>query len=138
MNTTNLQLYDLSAIPLVYVSAEFMHFSGVEWVRHTEQLLAIKRSFTLIYPELHVTQEKGESQKNEDEDAREARTIIAKWLRKHRDEFSACCKAIILCSSKKECADNLMHGLERMYGVPVMESTADQVTLLAKEIMSIN
>jgi len=136
MSMINHPLYDLSTMPEVHISAEFMRFSGTEWVQQTERLLAKKCAFTLIYPELHFPLEKSEAKQVENEDAREARTVIAKWLRKHRDEFSTYCKAIILCSANKGCTDNLRQGLERMYGVPVMESTAEQATQLAKEIMS--
>lgn len=136
MSMINHPLYDLSTMPVVHISAEFMRFSGTEWVQQTERLLAKKCAFTLIYPELHFPLEKSEAKQVENEDARETRAVIAKWLRKHRDEFSTYCKAIILCSANKGCTDNLRQGLERMYGVPVMESTAEQATQLAKEIMS--
>ena len=138
MSMINDPLYDLNAMPLIHVSAEFMRFSGMDWVQQTEQLLAKNCAFILIYPELHFPPENRETKPVENEEAREARTVIAKWLRKHRDDFSARCKAIILCSSNKGCADNLRQGLERMYGVPVIESTTEQATLLAKEIMSIS
>lgn len=42
MSMINDQLYDLNAMPLIHVSAEFMRFSGIDWVQQTEQLLAKK------------------------------------------------------------------------------------------------
>lgn len=138
MSNKNRQLYDLSDWPWVNVSAEFMCFSGNDWVAHTERLLAQNRPFVLIYPEVNVSAQPNESSAAADgESARDARTIIAKWLRIHRNDFSQRCRGIVL-SASGETADHLVSGLERMYGVPVKVAKAEQTMNLAKEIMGIS
>jgi hypothetical protein len=137
MSNKNRQLYDLSDWPWVNVSAEFMCFSGNDWVAQTERLLAQNRPFVLIYPEVNVSAQPNESSAADGESARDARTIIAKWLRIHRNDFSQQCRGIVL-SASGETADHLVSGLERMYGVPVKVAKAEQTMNLAKEIMGIS
>lgn len=137
MNNKNRQLYDLSDWPLVNVSAEFMCFSGNDWVAQIENLLAQNRPFVLIYPEVNMAAQPNEPSAADGDSARDARTIIAKWLRIHRNDFSQRCRGIIL-SSSGETAAHLVSGLERMYGVPVKTAKAEQTMQLAKEIMGIS
>ncbi|MGB2537048.1 hypothetical protein [Hafnia paralvei] len=136
MSNKNRQLYDLSDWPLVKVSAEFMCFLGNDWVAQTERLLAQNRPFVLIYPEVNVAAQPDESSAG-GESARDARTIIAKWLKIHRNDFSQWCRGIVLNASG-ETASHLVSGLERMYGVPVKAAKAEQTMDLAKEIMGIS
>lgn len=136
MSNKNRQLYDLSDWPLVKVSAEFMCFLGNDWVVQTERLLAQNRPFVLIYPEVNVVAQPDESSAG-GESARDARTIIANWLKIHRNDFSQRCRGIVL-SASGETASHLVSGLERMYGVPVKAAKAEQTMNLAKEIMGIS
>ena len=137
MSNKNRQLYDLSDWPLVNVSAEFMCFLGNDWVAQTERFLAQNRPFVLIYPEVNVAAQPDESSAAVGESARDARTIIAKWLKIHRNDFSQRCRGIVLNASG-ETASHLVSGLERMYGVPVKAAKAEQTMNLAKEIMGIS
>lgn len=111
-------------------------FLGNDWVVQTERLLAQNRPFVLIYPEVNVVAQPDESSAG-GESARDARTIIAKWLKIHRNDFSQRCRGIVL-SASGETASHLVSGLERMYGVPVKAAKAEQTMNLAKEIMGIS
>lgn len=113
-----------------------MCFLGNDWVAQTERLLAQNRPFVLIYPEVNVAAQPDESSAG-GESARDARTIIAKWLKIHRNDFSQRCRGIVLNASG-ETASHLVSGLERMYGVPVKAAKAEQTMDLAKEIMGIS